>query len=102
MATISPSGNVDLPAVCTDPCPKVIPLFSDEVRRSPFALYDRFRSTSPLLHHAESDLRLIFDYAGVKQVFTDHETFTRRHGPADWVIFQDPPRQTKLRALISK
>ena len=44
---------------------------------------------------------MIFDYAGVKRALDEHETFSSKHGP-DWMIFSDPPRHTKLRALISK
>jgi cytochrome P450 len=45
---------------------------------------------------------MIFDYEGVKRVLSDYETFSSRHGPAEWLAFMDPPRQAKLRALISR
>ena len=77
-------------------------LFSDELRRNPYPAYARLRSTSPVLHVPERGLWLLFDYEGVNQSLTDHEIFSSRHGPADWMIFQDPPRHTKLRALVSK
>jgi cytochrome P450 len=44
---------------------------------------------------------MVFDYEGVRRVLTDQETFSSRRGP-DWLIFNDPPRHTKLRAIISK
>ena len=77
-------------------------LFSDDNRRNPFPLYDQVRGVAPLLHEPQSGLWLIFDYEGVKRVITDHEAFSSRMGPADWIVFTDPPRHTKLRALISK
>jgi cytochrome P450 len=44
---------------------------------------------------------MVFDYDGVKRLLTDHAAFSSRYGP-DWLIFADPPRHTKLRALISQ
>src|ERR1700704_5932916 len=76
-------------------------IFSDDNRRNPYPLYDQIRSASPLLHHAESGLWMIFDYAGVNQTLTDHDAFSSRRGP-DWIVFTDPPRHTKLRALIAR
>jgi cytochrome P450 len=76
-------------------------LFSEEYRRDPYPLYAHFRASSPLLQDPHSKLRLVFDYATVKQVLTDHEAFSSRMGP-DWIVFVDPPRHTQLRALIAK
>jgi cytochrome P450 len=45
---------------------------------------------------------VVFDYEGVKRVLSEYETFSSRHGPAEWLAFMDPPRQAKLRALISR
>ena len=80
----------------------MLELFSDEVRRIPWQLYDQLRRTSPLLHEPRSGLWLAFDYENVKRVLHDHEAFSSRHGPAEWMVFLDPPRHTKLRALISQ
>jgi cytochrome P450 len=76
-------------------------LFSDEMRRNPFPLYDQIRSTSPVFHDAGSDLWMIFDYDGVKRVLSDADGFSSRYGP-EWLVFIDPPRHTKLRALIMR
>jgi cytochrome P450 len=76
-------------------------LFTDDVRRNPYPLYAKVREVSPVFRDPESGLWMIFDYAGVKRALDDHETFSSKHGP-DWMIFSDPPRHTKLRALISK
>lgn len=77
-------------------------IFCDENRRNPYPIYEQIRSKSPVLHDPSSDLWIIFDYEGVKRMLSDHETFSSRTGPAEWMIFLDPPRQVKLRALISK
>lgn len=77
-------------------------LFSAEARRNPYPLYDQIRSASPLFREPGSNLWMIFDYDGVKQVLTDHDTFSSKAGPAEWMVFLDPPRHTKLRSLISQ
>jgi cytochrome P450 len=76
-------------------------LFSDEMRRDPFPVYEILRNTSPLYHEPQTGLWMVFDYEGVKRALTDHQTFSSRHG-VDWIVFTDPPRHTKLRALISR
>jgi cytochrome P450 len=79
-------------------------IFSDEMRRNPYPLYDQLRSASPVLH-APPPLNawLIFDYDGVKRALNDHETFSSRvPAPRNWFIFFDPPEHSKLRALISR
>jgi cytochrome P450 len=80
----------------------MIDLFSDENRRNPFPLYDQLRSASPLLHDPQTGLWMLFDYEGVKRVLADHDTFSSRYGPPEWMIFSDPPRHSELRALISQ
>jgi cytochrome P450 len=80
--------------------------FSDEVRRNPFPMYDQIRSASPVLRDPKSDIWMIFDYQGVKRVLTDHDAFSSNVSPggltAKWFIFADPPRHTKMRALIMR
>jgi cytochrome P450 len=83
--------------------------FPAEMRRNPFPFYDAHREASPVLHLAPFDLWLIFDYDGVKRALEDHETFSsaaRPPGstgkPFDWLVFNDPPRHAKLRALVSR
>jgi cytochrome P450 len=87
----------------------MVDLFSDETRRNPHPIYDALRHRSPVFHFPPSDLWLILDYEGVKRALVDHDTFSSNlanvpgHGnPGEWFIFFDPPRHTKLRALIAK
>ena len=80
----------------------MVEMFSDEARRNPYPLYDQIRATSPVFREPQSGLWMLFDYESVKRALTDHETFSSRHGPADWMVFLDPPRHSKLRGLISQ
>ncbi len=79
----------------------MLDLFSAEMRRNPYAAYDQLRTTAPLFHEPQSGLWLIFDYSRVKRVLADHDAFSTRSGP-DWLLFMDPPRQARLRALVSQ
>jgi len=80
----------------------MIDLFSDDNRRNPYPLYHLARSASPLFQLPGRVVWMVFDYEGVNRVLSEHEAFSSRSGPADWMIFTDPPRHTKLRALVSK
>jgi cytochrome P450 len=82
----------------------VLNLFADETRRHPFPLYDQLRSRSPVLHVPPPfDLWMIFDYEGVKRALCDHDSFSSAvPAPKEWFNFFDPPRHTKLRALIAR
>ncbi len=79
-------------------------IFSDEIRRDPFALYDQMRTESPVLYVPPPfDGWLIFDYDGVKRALNDHEAFSSAvPAPPNWFIFTDPPAHSKMRALISR
>ncbi|KYF52445.1 cytochrome, partial [Sorangium cellulosum] len=82
-------------------------LFSEEMRRNPYPLYDQIRSSTPVLHHPPSGAWLIFDHDGVKRALHDHEAFGSAVSPpgnrtSEWLVFSDPPRHTKLRALLSR
>src|SRR6516225_7016579 len=79
-------------------------IFSDEVRRNPYPLYDQLRAASPLLRVPPPfNGWLVFDYESVKWMLNDSETFSSKvPAPRNWFIFFDAPEHTKLRALISR
>jgi cytochrome P450 len=76
-------------------------LFSEEGRRNPYPLYEELRQAAPVLHVPAFDAWLVLDYADVKRVLSDPDAFSSKLGPR-WMIFSDPPRHTKLRALVSR
>jgi cytochrome P450 len=81
--------------------------FPAELRRNPFPFYDARREVSPVLHLEPFDLWLIFDYDSVRRALEDHATFSSQarapgEKPFDWLVFNDPPRHSKLRALVSR
>src|SRR5437762_4859053 len=85
----------------------MLDFFSEATRRDPYPAYAHLRNASPVFHDPRSDFWMIFDYDGVKRALTDQDTFSSRAAPPgggalDWLIFFDPPRHTKLRALISR
>ena len=86
----------------------MLDLFSDDTRRNPFPLYDHLRAACPVMLEPNSGVWMIFDYAGVKRAFDDTENFASdtasvgAHATPPWMLFTDPPRHTKLRAIISK
>ncbi|WNG35591.1 cytochrome P450 [Archangium violaceum] len=85
----------------------MLDFLSDETRRNPFPSYDQLRSFAPVLHEPRSDLWLLLDYEGVKRALNDAEAFSSVVSPptartSQWLVFSDPPRHTKLRALIMR
>jgi cytochrome P450 len=84
-------------------------LFSDDMRRNPYPAYDQVWQASPVFHLPPFDLWMILDFEGVKRALADHDAFSSdlshipgRGNPGEWFLFFDPPRHTKLRAIISK
>ena len=82
---------------------------TDDVRREPWAVYAQMRAASPVLKAPPNGPWLVFDYAGVRRALEVVEDFSSAAGPGGatektlpWMIFYDPPRHTKLRALVSR
>jgi cytochrome P450 len=83
----------------------VIDFTAPETRRNPYPLYARLRAAAPVLRDPRSGTWMLLDYESVKRALTDHATFSSDvsnagFGTHGWMIFADPPRHTKLRALV--
>ena len=77
-------------------------LFSPDALRDPYPIYDQLRAAAPVLREPQSGLWMVLGYDDVKRTLTDHDTFSSRHGPAEWMIFQDPPMHPRLRGLVAQ
>ena len=80
---------------------------SPDVRRNPYPWYEEVRRVSPVLHDSRSNIWMLFDFDSVKRAMDDVETFSSRAVPPsgrapEWLVFMDPPRHTRLRALVSR
>ncbi|HUS27262.1 MAG TPA: cytochrome P450 [Kofleriaceae bacterium] len=81
--------------------------FDDTMRRDPYRVYEQLRASSPAFHFAPADLYFLFDYASVKRALHDSAVFSSAVGASrgnsfEWLMFMDPPRHTKLRAIINR
>jgi cytochrome P450 len=79
-------------------------LFGDESRRNPYSVYAQLRGAA-VHHDPGSGLWMLLGYDEVLGALHDPEAWSSRAAasggqPLDWLIFQDPPRHTALRALI--
>jgi len=82
----------------------MLDLLGDESRRNPYPLYAQLRG-SPVHRDPGTGLWLLLGYDEVKGALHDPETWSSGAAasggqPLEWLIFQDPPRHTALRALI--
>ena len=82
-------------------------LFSETYRRDPYPLLARLRERTPVFHHAASGTWMLLRYDDVKRALANHEAFSSAVSPpgaltADWLIFSDTPRHSRLRALIMR
>ena len=83
-------------------------MFTDEMRRNPYPLYDELRNHMPVFQVPGTRMWMLFDYESVKRALTDHEAFSSVvRTPAggktpDWLVFSDPPRHSKLRAIVMR
>lgn len=92
---------------------------------NPFPWYERMRREAPVHFDPEQNRWMIFDYEGVQQVLSDHQSFSSefhffseyRNSPSDGVspgrdessqgvssslLFTNPPRHRQLRSLVSQ
>lgn len=82
-------------------------LFSAETRRDPYPWYAQMREAAPVFRDPNTGTWLLFDYASVRAAMSDPETFSSRVIPPggrapDWLVFNDPPRHSVLRAAVMR
>ena len=83
-------------------------LLSEDVRRNPFPVYHHMRQTAPVFQDPRTGLWMLFDYENVKRALQETGEFSSNLGATanqptpPWMIFFDPPRHTRLRALIQR
>lgn len=80
-------------------------LVADATRRNPYPLYEQMRKATPVFQDPTTGMWMLFDHESVKRALSDHDTFSNiiqssEGRVPDWLIFSDPPRHTRLRALI--
>jgi cytochrome P450 len=86
-----------------------------EIHEDPYPTYDRLREEAPLYRNEELDFWALSRHADVAQAFRDHERYSSINGvsldASSWspnahrvmsILALDPPRHTRLRALVSK
>ncbi|SFN07110.1 hypothetical protein SAMN04489713_101116 [Actinomadura madurae] len=89
--------------------------FDYAVHEDPYPLYARLREEAPLYRNDEIGFWALSRHADVAAAFRDHATFSNSHGvsvePSAWgphasrtmsFLALDPPRHTRMRALVSK
>ena len=88
--------------------------FSDEFFNDPYEIYRHLRDEAPVYHNEEWGFYALSRFDDVVDAHIDHKTFSSARGiliqdmdPAylearPMMIMMDPPRQTRLRKLISK
>ena len=86
--------------------------YSYELDANPYPVYKRLRDEAPVYYNERLDFYALTRFEDCHRAFIDWQTFssargtvlelmdTRVGGPL--IIFMDPPRQTRLRNLVSK
>lgn len=79
---------------------------TDALRANPYPLYGVLRRTRPVLR-VRRGVWALLDHESVRRALHDPAVFSSRAAPPggaplDWLIFMDPPRHTRLRALIAR
>ncbi len=84
-----------------------------DIDEDPYPVYRRMQDEAPVYYNAEHDFYALTRYQDCLEALVDHETFSSAYGTvlelmngepfeAPLIIFMDPPRQTRLRNLVSK
>lgn len=89
--------------------PLVFDPYSYEIHEDPYPTYARLRAEAPVYHNAERGFFALSRYHDVRDAMQDSQTFSSQGGVAlegsgqapPMIIAMDPPRQTKLRRIIS-
>jgi cytochrome P450 len=89
--------------------------FDYAVHEDPYPVYELLREEAPLYRNDELGFWALSRHADVAAAFRDHATFSSSHGvslePSAWgphahrtmsFLALDPPRHTRMRALVSK
>lgn len=67
----------------------------------PFRRYRALRDVTPVHYSRQHNTWSVFRYDDVRQVLSDHQTFSVEFGGTT-LISLDPPRHTRLRALVAQ
>lgn len=93
------------------PAPLVYSPFAYEIHEDPYPTYARMRDEAPAYHNPELDFWALSRFADVHAAMQDWETYSSSAGVSleegsgarpPMIIMMDPPRQQKLRKLVSK
>ena len=80
---------------------------SESFRRDPYPTYAALRGMGPVVRDPRTGTVLLLGHDVVKRALSDHQVFSSAvSGPAArtsrWLLFMDPPRHTRLRALVAR
>jgi cytochrome P450 len=90
--------------------PLIYDPYAYEIHEDPYPVYRRLRDEAPAYHNPERAFWALSRYHDVYHAFRDWETYSSNEGVAlerattahiPMIIAMDPPRQAKLRRLIS-
>jgi hypothetical protein len=93
------------------PAPLVYNPYAYEIHEDPYPTYKRLRDEAPAYYHPELDFHALSRFADVFDAIQDWQTYSSAEGVSlekasgprpPMIIAMDPPRQQKLRRLVSK